>query len=202
MTSQSDSGVSYVELSSGVDRQVPGLVVEFELLADLTLKVTVGAEVDRHLVPHIGQVRGERWAGQRPADDAQRHSGVRASRRCCAKARVGPDGWPASTVPPAGRTWCRSRAQAVRSSMTTLVERRPGGSCLPWHPGLPGTWAQLWTEAGVRGGSQAPGAGAGDSACGFGNTAMTLADTRHIPKVWFRTTRLRFSPTEANVDVG
>ena len=25
---------------------------------------------------------------------------------------------------------------------------------------------------------------AGDSACGFGNTAMALADTRHIPKVW------------------
>ena len=25
---------------------------------------------------------------------------------------------------------------------------------------------------------------AGDTACGFGNTAMMLADTRHIPKVW------------------
>jgi methanol--5-hydroxybenzimidazolylcobamide Co-methyltransferase len=25
---------------------------------------------------------------------------------------------------------------------------------------------------------------AGDSACGFGNTAMALADTHHIPKVW------------------
>jgi methanol--5-hydroxybenzimidazolylcobamide Co-methyltransferase len=31
---------------------------------------------------------------------------------------------------------------------------------------------------------------AGDTACGFGNTAMMLADTRHIPKVWAAVVRV------------
>jgi methanol--5-hydroxybenzimidazolylcobamide Co-methyltransferase len=35
---------------------------------------------------------------------------------------------------------------------------------------------------------------AGDSACGFGNTAMALADTRHIPKVWAAVVRVMTVP--------
>lgn len=35
---------------------------------------------------------------------------------------------------------------------------------------------------------------AGDSACGFGNTAMALADTRHIPKVWAALVRVMTVP--------
>ena len=38
---------------------------------------------------------------------------------------------------------------------------------------------------------------AGDSACGFGNTTMALADTRHIPKVWVQL-RVSALPPEAN----
>jgi ATP-dependent protease HslVU (ClpYQ) peptidase subunit len=43
---------------------------------------------------------------------------------------------------------------------------------------------------------------AGDSACGFGNTAMALADTRHIPKVWVRLRVSAFPPPRRIVDVG
>jgi methanol--5-hydroxybenzimidazolylcobamide Co-methyltransferase len=43
---------------------------------------------------------------------------------------------------------------------------------------------------------------AGDSACGFGNTAMALADTRHIPKVWVRLRVSAFPPPRRTVDVG
>ncbi len=35
---------------------------------------------------------------------------------------------------------------------------------------------------------------AGDSACGFANTAMALADTRHIPKVWAAVVRVLSVP--------
>jgi methanol--5-hydroxybenzimidazolylcobamide Co-methyltransferase len=43
---------------------------------------------------------------------------------------------------------------------------------------------------------------AGDNACGFGNTAMALADTRHIPKVWVQLRVSAFPPSKRIVDVG
>ena len=101
MTSQSGSGVSYVELSSGVDRQVPGLVVEFELLADLTLKSQWGAEVIAilcHTLDRCAASDGLASALRMTPNDIREF--VRPP--LFAKARSGTRWWPASTVPPGG----------------------------------------------------------------------------------------------------
>ena len=119
MTSQSGSGVSYVELSSGVDLQVPGLVVEFELLPDLTLQPEWGAEVTavlRHTLDRCAASDGLASALRMTPNDirefvrppllreGEKWDQMVASFDCATRR---------------GRTWCRSRAQAVRSSMTT-----------------------------------------------------------------------------------
>ena len=101
MTSQSGSGVSYVELSSGVDLQVLGLVVEFELLPDLTLQRERGAKVTavlRHTLDRCAAsdgMAGALWV-------TPPTFGSSCARGCCAKARSGTRWWPASTVPPGG----------------------------------------------------------------------------------------------------
>ena len=119
MTSQSDSGVSYVELPSGVDLQVPGLVVDFELLPDLTLQRERGAEVTavlRHTLDRCAASDGLASALRMTPNDirefvrppllreGEKWDQMVASFDCATRR---------------GRTWCRSRAQAVRSSMTT-----------------------------------------------------------------------------------
>jgi len=119
MTSQSDSGVSYVELPSGVDLQVPGLVVDFELLPDLTLQRERGAEVTavlRHTLDRYAASDGLASALRMTPNDirefvrppllreGEKWDQMVASFDCATRR---------------GRTWCRSRAQAVRSSMTT-----------------------------------------------------------------------------------
>ena len=102
MTSQSGSGVSYVELPSGVDLQVPGLVVEFELLPDLTLQPEWGAEVTavlRHTLDRCAAsdgMAGALWV-------TPPTFGSSCARRCCAKARSGTRWWPASTCAPRRR---------------------------------------------------------------------------------------------------
>jgi len=119
MTSQSGSGVSYVELSSGVDLQVLGLVVEFELLPDLTLQPEWGTEVTailRHTLDRYVASDGLASALRVTPNDirefvrppllreGEKWDQMVASFDCATRR---------------GRTWCRSRAQAVRSSMTT-----------------------------------------------------------------------------------
>ncbi len=71
-----------------VELHAPGLVVEFELLPDLTLTPEWGAEMTQHPAGYARRDPGQTRAEGRPAGDAQRHPRVcppaaAAQRRVC-----------------------------------------------------------------------------------------------------------------------
>ena len=170
--------------------QAPGLVVEFELLPDLTLQPEWGAEVTAVL---------------RQALDSY------AARDGLANAlRVTPNDIREFVRPPLlreGEKWdqmvssfdlCAQAGADLLSIESTggkelhddaLLNGDLAGSVFALGVLASRDMAQLWDMIVAV----AAGRGvlaAGDSACGFANTAMALADTRHIPKVWAATVRV------------
>jgi methanol--5-hydroxybenzimidazolylcobamide Co-methyltransferase len=170
--------------SRAVALQLPGLVVEFELLPELTEEPRWGAEVTAIL----------REALDRYHD---RHGLASAL-------RVTPNDIREFVRPPlmrSGERWERmlesfDRCAAAGADM--LAIESTGGKELHDEAliaaDLPGVvlalgvlaprdmaflWDRIVSIAGERGV-----VASGDSACAFGNTAMVLAETRHIPRVW------------------
>ena len=164
--------------------RVPGLVVEFELLPDLTLQPAWGAEVTAIL--------------RQTLDKFFQSDGLPNA------LRVTPNDIREFVRPPylrEGEKWEQmvdSFDQCAQAGADMLSIESTGGKELHDDALLNGDLALsvfalgilacrdmefLWDEivalAGRRG--VVP---AGDTACGFGNTAMMLADTKHIPKVW------------------
>jgi methanol--5-hydroxybenzimidazolylcobamide Co-methyltransferase len=173
---------------------VPGLVVEFELLPDLTLRPEWGAEVTAIL--------------------RQTLDGHAAANGLANALRVTPNDIREFVRPPLlreGEKWDQMVASfelCAEAGADLLSIESTGGKELHDDALLNGDlagsvfalgvlasrdMAQLWdmivgvaTRRGVL--------AAGDSACGFGNTAMALADTRHIPKVWAAVVRVLTVP--------
>jgi hypothetical protein len=174
--------------------QVPGLVVEFELLPDLTLQPGWGAEVTALLRQAL-----DRYA---------------ASDGLANALRVTPNDIREFVRPPVlrqGDKWDRmvsSFELCAQAGADLLSIESTGGKELHddalLNADLAGSvfalgilaardMAYLWDMiVAVAAGQGA--LAAGDSACGFGNTAMALADTRHIPKVWAALVRVMTVP--------
>jgi len=174
--------------------QVPGLVVEFELLPDLTLEPEWGAEVTALLRQTL-----DRYA---------------ASDGLANALRVTPNDIREFVRPPVlreGDKWDRmvsSFELCAQAGADLLSIESTGGKELHddalLNADLAGSvfalgvlaardMGYLWDMiVGVAAGHGA--LAAGDSACGFGNTAMALADTRHIPKVWAAVVRVMTVP--------
>ncbi len=167
-----------------VELHVPGLVVEFELLPDLTLTPEWGAEVTAILRETL-----DRYAANR---------GLRSA------LRVTPNDIREFARPPLlreGRYWddmVRSFELCAQAGADLLSIESTGGKeihddgivygdleAVTFALGVLACrdMAFLWdmiVDVAARTGAVA----AGDTACGFGNTAMTLAEMRHIPRVW------------------
>jgi len=163
---------------------LPGLVVEFELLPDLTLEPAWGAEVTA-LLRHT-------------LDDYRERDGLLSA------LRVTPNDIREFVRPPLlreGDKWERMMAsfeQCALAGADLLSIESTGGKEVHDDALLNGDlplavfalgilacrdMAFLWDHI-VAIARQRGVVPAGDTACGFGNTAMMLADTRHIPKVW------------------
>jgi methanol--5-hydroxybenzimidazolylcobamide Co-methyltransferase len=169
---------------------VPGLVVEFELLPDLTLQPEWGAEVTAVLRETL-----DRYAASDGLSNAL---------------RVTPNDIREFVRPPLlreGPKWdqmvssfelCAEAGADLLSIESTggkelhddaLLNADLAGSVFALGVLASRDMAQLWdmiVAVAARHGVLA----AGDSACGFANTAMALADTRHIPKVWAAAVRV------------
>jgi methanol--5-hydroxybenzimidazolylcobamide Co-methyltransferase len=170
--------------------QVPGLVVEFELLPDLTLQPEWGAEVTAVLRQTLDKYF--------------------ASDGLASALRVTPNDIREFVRPPLlreGEKWdqmvtsfdlCAQAGADLLSIESTggkelhddaLLNADLAGSVFALGVLASRDMAQLWdmiVAVAARRGVLA----AGDSACGFGNTAMALADTRHIPRVWAAVVRV------------
>jgi methanol---5-hydroxybenzimidazolylcobamide Co-methyltransferase len=164
--------------------ELPGLVVEYELLPDLTLHPEWGAEVVKILRAAL--------------DDLQNKHGIKTG------LRVTPNDIREFERPPhlhAGRfvdDMFRSFELCAQAGADMLAIESTGGkeihddailqADLPMSVfalGVLGSrdMASLWQR--IVSISQAYSAvPSGDSACGFGNTAMVLAENRFIPRVW------------------
>jgi methanol--5-hydroxybenzimidazolylcobamide Co-methyltransferase len=161
-----------------------GLVVEFELLPDLTLEPAWGAEVTAVL--------------RRTLDQYREHDGLQSA------LRVTPNDIREFVRPPLlreGDKWERMMAsfeQCTLAGADLLSIESTGGKEVHDDALLNGNlplavfalgslacrdMAFLWDHI-VAIAKQHGVVAAGDTACGFGNTAMMLADTKHIPKVW------------------
>lgn len=162
----------------------PGLVVEFELLPDLTLHPEWGAEVTSILRQNL--------------DDAQAKHGIKMG------LRVTPNDIREFARPPRMRQgefvdeMYRSFELCAKAGADMLAIESTGGKeihddailngDLPMSAFALGVlasrdMADLWDH--IVAISQAYGAiPSGDSACGFGNTAMVLAEKHYIPRVW------------------
>ena len=171
-------------LSRAVALQVPGLVLEFELLPELTDVPEWGAEVTAILREALG-----------------RHH-ERDGLRCAL--RVTPNDIREFIRPPLmrrGVRWermLRSFELCAAAGADMLAIESTGGkevhddalvagdlslAVLALGVLAPRDMTFLWDEIvdiSARHGCVA----SGDSACGFANTAMVLADLRHIPRVW------------------
>src|SRR5450759_2965081 len=167
-----------------VELHAPGLVVEFELLPDLTLTPEWGAEVTRIL--------------RQSLDDAQTQHGLKTA------LRVTPNDIREFARPPLLRQgryledMLRSFDLCARAGADFLSIESTGGKEIHDEAILNGNlelsvfalgavssrdMAFLWdhiTEIAARYGAKP----AGDSACGFANTAMMLAEQHYIPRVW------------------
>ncbi len=166
-----------------VDLQVPGLVMELELLPDLTREPQWGAEVTAILRTVL-----DRYAAS---------DGLRSA------LRVTPNDNRDFVRPPLlreGEHWEKMVATfdlCAQAGADLLSVESTGGKEVHDDALLNGDlagclfalgvlasrdMAQLWDLVVALAGKRHVLA-AGDSACGFANTAMALADTRHIPKV-------------------
>jgi len=88
--------------------QVPGLVVEFELLPDLTLQPEWGAEVTAVLRQALDRYGARDGLANALRGDAQRHPRVRAPPRAARRRTSGTRWSPASSCAPTpGPTCCR-----------------------------------------------------------------------------------------------
>ena len=169
---------------------VPGLVVEFELLPDLTETPEWGARVTAIL---------------REALDRHHQSDGLAG-----ALRVTPNDIREFIRPPLmrrGEKWermLRSFELCAQAGADLLAIESTGGkeinddalvagdlplAVLALGVLAPRDMAFLWdviVEIAERNGCVA----SGDSACGFANTAMVLADMRHVPRVWAATIRV------------
>jgi methanol---5-hydroxybenzimidazolylcobamide Co-methyltransferase len=185
----------YTEMISGacqraVELSAPGLVVEFELLPDLTLVPEWGAEVTRILHDTLAETEakhGLKTALRVTPNDIREfarppilHSGefVDAMTRCfdlCAQA--GADFF---SIESTGGKEVHDDAILNGDlplsvfSLGVLASR---------------DMASLWQQI-VAVSRQYGVVPAGDSACGFANTAMVLAEQKYIPRVWAATIRV------------
>jgi methanol---5-hydroxybenzimidazolylcobamide Co-methyltransferase len=167
-----------------VDLHAPGLVVEFELLPELTQVPEWGAEITTILRTTL--------------DEMQAKHGVLAA------LRVTPNDVREFARPPMMRQgehvaqMYRSFELCAKAGADFLSIESTGGKEVHDEAILNGDLARSVFGLGVLGArdmaylweqiaaiSEANGAlPAGDSACGFANTAMVLAEQRYIPKVW------------------
>lgn len=167
-----------------VELHVPGLVVEFELLPELTLVPEWGAEVTRIL--------------RRTLDETQ------AKHNLPVALRVTPNDVREFARPPIMRqgefvqAMYRSFELCARAGADFLSIESTGGKEVHDEAILNGDllrsvfalgvlgardMRQLWQTIVEIGGTHGA-LPAGDSACGFANTAMVLAEQRYIPKIW------------------
>ena len=163
---------------------VPGLVVEFELLPELTREPAWGAEITGIL--------------RRTLDQFHASDGLANA------LRVTPNDIREFVRPPVQREgdlldrMLASFEQCADAGADLLSIESTGGKELHddalLNGDLPGAvfalgilasrdMAFLWDHI-VRIATEHGVVAAGDTACGFGNTAMMLADTKHIPRVW------------------
>jgi methanol--5-hydroxybenzimidazolylcobamide Co-methyltransferase len=168
----------------------PGLVVEFELLPDLTLHSEWGAEVTAILRQNL--------------DNAQAKHGIKVG------LRVTPNDIREFARPPHMRQgefvdeMYRSFELCAQAGADMLAIESTGGKEIHDDAILNGDLPMSVFALGVLGSrdmvdlwdhivaiSQAYGAiPSGDSACGFGNTAMVLAENHYVPRVWAATIRV------------
>lgn len=177
-----------------VELQVPGLVVEFELLPELTLIPEWGAEITAILRSTL-----DHYAAQEGLLSAL---------------RVTPNDIREFARPPwmrSGEYWdkmVRSFTLCAQAGADLLSIESTGGKEIHddalLYGDLPAVvfalgvlasrdMAQLWDM--IVGVAQQNGAiPAGDTACGFGNTAMMLAEKRYLPRVWAALVRVLTAP--------
>jgi methanol--5-hydroxybenzimidazolylcobamide Co-methyltransferase len=167
-----------------VELQAPGLVVEFELLPPMTLIPEWGAEITsilRATFDRYAESDGLKGAlrvtpndireHERPPMLREGHLWEKMVRSFELNAQAGAD---FLSIESTGGKEVHDDAlimcdlPAVLFSLGTL-----GCRDMAW------LW-QMIAETSTRTGAIA----AGDSACGFGNTAMVLAEKRYIPRVW------------------
>ncbi|MBW6473073.1 MAG: hypothetical protein K0B14_08130 [Anaerolineaceae bacterium] len=179
----------YWEMISGATRRaaelnIPGLIVEFELLPDLTLTPEWGAEITTILREEL--------------DNLQLKYGIPVG------LRVTPNDIREFARPPIMRNgefvdnMYRSFELCARAGADMLSIESTGGKEIHDDAILQGDlltsvfslgilasrdMADLWTNISniSRESGSIP---AGDTACGFANTAMVLAEQRFIPRVW------------------
>lgn len=177
-------------LARAVALQVPGLVVEFELLPELTEMPEWGADVTAIL------------------HDALERQHERDGLACAL--RVTPNDIREFIRPPLmrrGEKWermLRSFELCAEAGADMLAIESTGGkevhddalvagdlpmAVLALGVLAPRDMAFLW-DAIVEIAGRHDCVPSGDSACGFANTAMVLADMRHIPRVWAATIRV------------
>ncbi len=167
-----------------VELQAPGLVVEFELLPDLTLEPEWGADVVRILRSVL--------------DEAQTRHGLKVG------LRITPNDIREFARPPLLRRgefvdkMFRSFELCAQAGADFLSIESTGGKEVHDDAILNGDLPMSVFALGVLGArdmaylwqrivaicGQYGCLPAGDSACGFGNTAMVLAEQRFIPRVW------------------
>jgi methanol--5-hydroxybenzimidazolylcobamide Co-methyltransferase len=167
-----------------VELQVPGLVVEFELLPDLTLTPEWGAEVTailRQTLNHYAESEGLKSALRVTPNDIREFERPPHMRE--------------------GELWgkmARSFELCAEAGADFLSIESTGGKEIHDDALLYGDLSSVVLSLGIlasrdmaylwdmivdvaRRYDVIP---AGDTACGFGNTAMTLAEMRHIPRLW------------------
>jgi len=174
--------------------EVPGLVIEFELVPDLTLQPEWGAQVVTVLREAL-----DRYA---------------ASDGLANALRVTPNDIREFVRPPLmreGPKWdqmvtsfelCAEAGADMLSIESTggkelhddaLLNADLAGSVFALGVLASADMGPLWDMIGAVA-TRHQAVPAGDSACGFANTAMALADTRHIPKVWAAVVRVLSVP--------
>ena len=188
-TSMDEVRNQYREMISGATRRaaelnIPGLIVEFELLPDLTLTPEWGAEITTILREEL--------------DNLQLKNGISVG------LRVTPNDIREFARPPIMRNgefvdnMYRSFELCASAGADMLSIESTGGKEVHDDAILQGDlltsvfslgilasrdMADLWTNISniSREAGSIP---AGDTACGFANTAMVLAEQRFIPRVW------------------
>lgn len=177
-----------------VELGLPGLVVEFELLPDLTLEPEWGAEVSSILSTALKEAEG--------------NSMMKTA------LRVTPNDIREFARPPLMRTgefvdkMLKSFELCAKAGADFLAIESTGGKEIHDDAILNGDMAASVFALGVLGsrdmawlwqqivsiGNQYGAIPAGDTACGFANTAMVLAEQKFIPRVWAAVIRVMSVP--------